>query len=159
MKSPQIGSVLIPLYASVLFLTCCSSSIDVDAEQAALLQTDRDFNQASLDYGAAEAVHMYLADGAIMLSGGGEPITGKETIYQLMAAGAGNVLVWIPRRAEVSRNGELGWTWGTYEVRAPGAKNGPALSSGNYVNIWRKQEDGTWKVIVDIGSVKPPPKD
>lgn len=159
MKSSRIHIAPPALFMSVLMLIGCSSSIDVNAEQAALLQTDRDFNQASLDYGAAEAFHMYLADNAIMLSGGGEPITGKENIYQLMAAGSGNVLIWVPRRAEVSRSGDLGWTWGTYEVRAPEAENGPTLSSGNYVNVWRKQEDGTWKVIVDIGSVKPAPND
>jgi ketosteroid isomerase-like protein len=157
MKSMPVSISLPAIFIAFFVLVGCSSSTDVAAEEAALLRTDRDFNQASLDFGAAEAFHMYLADDAMMLSGGGEPITGKETIYQLMSAGAGNVLTWIPRKAEVSRSSDLGWTWGTYEVRAPGVENGPALSSGNYVNIWRKQGDGTWKVLVDIGSVKSSP--
>ncbi|UCD39244.1 MAG: nuclear transport factor 2 family protein [Fidelibacterota bacterium] len=142
----------------ILVATGCSS-IDVEAEQAALLQTDREFNQASLEYGAAKAFHMYLAQDAIMLSGGGDPITGRETVYELMSAGTGNILTWTPMKSEVARSGDLGWTWGTYEVKSPGAPEGPALSSGNYVNVWRKQADGSWKVIVDIGSKKPAEKE
>jgi ketosteroid isomerase-like protein len=34
-----------------------------------------------------------------------------------------------------------------------------ADGSGNYVTIWRRQPDGSWKVAVDIGNQDAPPPD
>ena len=31
-----------------------------------------------------------------------------------------------------------------------------ADGAGNYVTIWRRQGDGSWKVAVDIGNADPP---
>jgi len=33
----------------------------------------------------------------------------------------------------------------------------PTVRYGKYVNVWRKQKDGKWKVIVDLGNPSPPP--
>jgi ketosteroid isomerase-like protein len=57
----------------------------------------------------------------------------------------------------VAKSGELGWTWGTYELHTKDADGKPVIRYGKYVNVWRKQKNGEWKVIVDLGNPSPPP--
>ena len=33
----------------------------------------------------------------------------------------------------------------------------PVIVNGHYVTIWKKQDDGTWKVAVDAGGPSAPP--
>jgi hypothetical protein len=75
-----------------------------------------------------------------------------------MSSGPASLLTWEPQRAEVARSGELGWTWGTYEVRPEGDLEAEPLAYGKYVNVWRTQPDRTWKVIVDTGNSSPAPE-
>jgi ketosteroid isomerase-like protein len=147
----------IQLFALLMILGC-SSTVDVDAEQQRLLEADRAFAQASIDHGAAEAFRMFLAEDALMLPAGGTPITGRDTIFEGMSSGPASLLTWEPQRAEVARSGELGWTWGTYEVRPEGDLEAEPLAYGKYVNVWRTQPDRTWKVIVDTGNSSPAPE-
>jgi ketosteroid isomerase-like protein len=56
------------------------------------------------------------------------------------------VLRWEPLGAEVS--GNLGYTYGLYR-----SSNG----YGKYVSVWKKQRDGSWKIVVDAGNTSPAP--
>ncbi len=68
-----------------------------------------------------------------------------------------SALSWEPKKAEVAKSGELGWTWGTFELHTKDAEGKPVVRYGKYVNIWRKQKDGAWKVILDMGNASPAP--
>lgn len=131
---------------------------DMEEETARLLQTDKDFAAASLEHGAAEAFRMYLHDDAIMFSRGRHAVRGSDSIYKIMSAGAGSYsLEWTPRAAEVAVSGELGWSWGEYTFTSTGGDGIESRSYGKYVNVWRKNTEGEWKVIADIGNESPPP--
>ena len=120
-----------------------------------LLQVDKDFAKASEAKGAAEAFALFLAEDAMQLPGGAHPLFGRKAIVENM--GSGYLLKWEPKKAEVAKSGELGWTWGTYELHTKDADGKPTVRYGKYVNVWRKQKDGRWKVIVDLGNPSPPP--
>jgi ketosteroid isomerase-like protein len=148
----------------VLLITFCVSvpvlgndllNQEVPDAAKSLLDTDRDFAKTSESKGAAEAFSMYLAEDAMQLPGGSQPIYGRKAIVQ--ALGSGYVLKWDPKKAEVAKSGELGWTWGTFEVHSTDPQGKPVVQYGKYVNVWRKQKDGSWKVIVDLGNPSPPP--
>ena len=65
-------------------------------------------------------------------------------------------LSWRPIYADVSAAGDLGYTTGPYELRKdPG--DPVAASFGNYITIWQRQPDSTWKVLIDLGTANPPP--
>ncbi len=65
-------------------------------------------------------------------------------------------LTWTPNRAEVARSGELGYTSGTYDMTfSAGGKN--VVDKGKYVTVWKKQADGSWKVLLDIFNTDLPP--
>jgi ketosteroid isomerase-like protein len=66
-------------------------------------------------------------------------------------------LTWQPTRADVSRSGDLGYTVGSFERKSSDPQGNPAVRRGKYVTIWKKQADGNWKVVVDIGNLDQPP--
>ena len=56
---------------------------------------------------------------------------------------------WQPKGAAIAESGELGYTYGVYTVAL---KNKDTLIHGTYVNIWKKQPDGSWKLVLDSGN-------
>jgi ketosteroid isomerase-like protein len=136
----------------------CSSKIDLEKEKNNLLNTDIEFSRTSVEKGAAEAFYLYLADDAVQLPAGLPPIVGREKIRESMSGSSKAVLKWEPARAEVAKSGDLGYTWGNYELSWQGEEGKTEKLYGKYLNIWKKQPDGTWKAIVDIGNQAPPPK-
>lgn len=141
-----------------LFAAGCTppatQQVDLAAEQAALLQTDQDFSDLSRDSSAAAAFEHYLAEDALVLSAGGEP-TGRDSLVAGMPSNL--VLTWDPQRAEVSVGADMGWTWGRYEARSTTPEGEELISYGKYLNVWSKQPDGSWRVVVDIGNANPNP--
>ena len=136
----------------------CQPRIDHEQEQKVLLETDKAFSRHSRDSGAAEAFNHYLADDALQLPASRQPLSGREAIYRELKASEGSyVLQWEPKHADVSLNGDMGYTWGTFTVTIQDSLGKSNQRFGKYVNVWKKQADGSWKVVVDIGNQNPSP--
>jgi len=134
-----------------VLLAGCSLHQNTHEETQILLNTDREFAQMSLEQGTANAFRAFLADSAMELLATGEPTIGRENIFSEMAKdSSGSILSWVPKQAEIAQSGELGYTWGTYRLLQK--DKATVLGIGKYLNIWKKQADGTWKVAVDIGN-------
>jgi ketosteroid isomerase-like protein len=59
----------------------------------------------------------------------------------------GSQLGWYPVMADVAFSGELGYTTGPWTS----SQNKQTTGAGEYVTVWCKQPDGTWKFVVDMG--------
>jgi ketosteroid isomerase-like protein len=55
--------------------------------------------------------------------------------------------------------GDLGYTFGLYTFRSKKADGKMTTTYGKYTTIWKKQKDGTWKVLLDMGNLVPAPKE
>jgi len=134
-------------------------AVNVEKEKAKLLNTDRDFATLSLNRGAAEAFRMYLAEDAMQMTSFGEPVVGRDKICQGMTESAGiYVLDWVPQDGEVAKSGDMGWTWGKFTFYFLNKSGEIKMSYGKYLDVWKKQKDGSWKVVVDIGNSSPAPE-
>ena len=143
----------------VLGMLSCDVQNDQDTEQRRLLNTDRQFAQMSLDQGAAAAFRHYLTSDAMELSPNQHPLLGREAIYQGMLAGGGDyTLSWEPQQARVSASEDMGWTWGKYLLTYLDDQGQEQQRFGKYLNIWERQEDGNWRVVVDMGNSSPAPE-
>ncbi|MBI2683570.1 MAG: hypothetical protein HYX26_10240 [Acidobacteriales bacterium] len=58
-------------------------------------------------------------------------------------------LDWWPVYSDVSAAGDLGFNTGPYEVTDDAGKNPPNF--GYFFSVWKKQPDGSWKVVLDVG--------
>jgi ketosteroid isomerase-like protein len=82
-------------------------------------------------------------------------VEGLEQVLAALGEGddPGYRLLWQPQFAEAAAAGDMGWTWGQYQVLA----EGETISTGKYLNVWTRQADGRWKVRADIGNQRPAP--
>jgi len=55
----------------------------------------------------------------------------------------------------VSASADLGYSYGTAEFKPRDASK--QVEYGNYVRIWKKQTDGSWKIVLDLLSSAPKP--
>ena len=138
-----------------------SKSVSMAAmdEREALMQADRDFDRATAETGVEGWVSYFAEDGQ-MFPAGAEMVSGRQAIREAMAPAFGDPefsLRWKPLGADVSRAGDLGYTYGTYVARGPSPQGGAVERHGKYVSIWKKQADGSWKIVVDIGNSSPQP--
>jgi ketosteroid isomerase-like protein len=121
-----------------------------------LMQADRDFAMATAERGVEGWVSYFAPNGAMITAGRGE-VEGHDAIREIMApvlADSAPRLLWEPIRAEVGHGGDLGYTIGrSQRVARDSAET--LLGTGNYLTVWRRQADGTWKVERDIGTYTP----
>jgi ketosteroid isomerase-like protein len=112
-----------------------------------LIETERAFSRLSAEKGLPTAFATYLADDALVFRP--LPVPGKP-LYQNRPAMPGVRLTWEPAKAGISRDGDLGFTTGPWELvyEQDGAQK---TSYGHFVSIWKKQPDGAWRVAIDLG--------
>jgi len=134
-------------------------SVNTEKVRDELLKLEREFASAAAKDTAA-AFDAQAADDIRLMRDGRAPFVGKDAMRKAFAADMGT-LTWEPSQAAASRSGELGYTYGTYELRRASAS---AVERGHYVRIWkkksdgRKNSDGAWKVVLDLLNPLPPPR-
>jgi ketosteroid isomerase-like protein len=135
-------------------------AIDLEAQRSALIDADKAWYDAYIS--SETPVDTFLSgmvDDARFQFADMPPAHGKDEIRPLVEQ-MENMMdsaVWTPTAAEVSSSGDLGYTVGTYEMTMEVDGN-PVTVNGHYVTIWRKQDDGSWKVAVDTGGPSAPPE-
>ena len=125
---------------------------------AELMEADRTFARETAERGVEGWVAWFAEDGAMYLPGG-EPVRGAEAIREVMATfldAPGNSLRWEPSEARPGTGGDMGYTVGRYESQREGADGEVSRSTGTYLTVWSRQDDGSWKVVADLGNMDPP---
>ncbi len=151
---------LFTLVATVLFSNghpYASASQQANADT--LRQLEAEFMKAAAEHGSQGYLSYYAddADDAVEVPNGAPIIQGKVNI----AKGMGfldqkdNHLTWVPVGADISASGDLGYTYGTFEFRSKDKDGKTVVDHGKYTSIWKKQKDGSWKVVLDMGNASP----
>jgi ketosteroid isomerase-like protein len=126
-------------------------NLETEAGRLALVKMEDEFSKHLAAKTTVDAFLSYLADDVRLFRTGAFPAVGREAAGAMLAAKPG-VLTWQVTKAEVSRSGDLGYSYGSYEFKAGDGK----AESGNYLRIWKKQPDGKWKVMLDLLNPIPP---
>lgn len=144
-----------PLLAAALIFAGCAGEAPpaAPADPSVLMDADRAFAAAVANGGTDAWVSWFATDGAQIVPDAGE-IRGSDAIRKLMAPldDPANKLTWTPLRADIAASGDLGWTTGTYVSTTTLPDGTTTERDGRYVTIWRKQADGSWKVVMDLGN-------
>ncbi|ATL48084.1 hypothetical protein COR50_13425 [Chitinophaga caeni] len=120
-----------------------------DALRKELMAADSSFSALSAGIGHKKAFLSYIdsTDGTLIRAGK-PPVKGKDALAILAATSdSGATLTWKPLFADVAASGELGYTYGTYTYNTTDTS-----IKGNYCSIWRKNNRGNWRFVVDIGN-------
>lgn len=149
MKKQRIAFFLFCLLALGVFHVMTSQENPL----ASLVKAELAFSKLSETKGIREAFLTCLADDALVFRPG--PVEGKK--FYSEQKDVSGYLTWKPAFADISLAGDLGYTTGPYEFRKSKEDKGPA-SYGHYVSIWRREKDGAWRVVIDVGVGHPPLK-
>jgi ketosteroid isomerase-like protein len=151
--------ILVLLVAALMFPNAhptVSASPKPTAETLKLLEAE--FMKAATEKGS-QGYMSYYADDSVELPNGAPAIQGKANIAKTMGFldDKNNHLSWAPVGANISASGDLGYTYGTFEFRSKDKDGKSTVEHGKYTSIWKLQQDGTWKVVLDMGNSTPQP--
>ena len=143
------------VFVAILFVPNAtrSTSASTKATADALRQLEGEFMKAAAEHGS-EGYLSYYADDAVEVPNGAPLIRGKVNIAKTMGFldDKNNRLTWTPVGADISASGDLGYTYGTYEFTSKDKEGKTVVDHGKYTSIWKKQGDGSWKVVLDMGN-------
>ncbi len=154
MRRLPVAGTLVLSVALISFAPACRQAPPdtLVADERAVRNADRATLKAAQAKDLERNLSFYTDDASVFPPNA--PIaTGKEAIHTFLAQGfenAGFAIDWQPTKVEVSRGGDLAYTQGTYELTMNDPKGKPVTERGKYVNVWKKQPDGTWKMVADI---------
>jgi len=118
-----------------------------------LLEIDREFARLSVEKGANESFLTYLDDDCVLLRPNRNPVLGRQKIEEMFSTpDTSFTLRWEPLFADIARSGDLGYTYGIYKVEMNSPEGKPITREGTYVTIWKKDQDGKWKFVLDTGN-------
>jgi len=157
MKWPLVFLTLVILVASTLgcpkqVQKPLEESVRVQAEIEAVRQADIGFLKSVSDRNI-ERVLEYYADDPVWLVPDVPTMTGKDAIREFWGkdfAKPDYALAWEPTKIEVSQSGDLAYSLGNWSAENKDEKGNTVPVGGEYVFVWKKTTNGTWKVAVDI---------
>ena len=144
--------VLVVVSLCVLALAGFASSgqhFDVEADRAALVAADAG-HLKSFKSGDVDEIFSFYDAEAILFPPCGGSVEGETQRQGTQAfLESGGEVNYEMDRAEVASGGGMGYTYGRLQVITKGADGQPVTQSGWNTHVWKKQDDGSWKIIVD----------
>jgi ketosteroid isomerase-like protein len=147
--------LLLFLFASAGVTLAQSNQKEADAVRAA----DAAWLNAWATKDVDKSVAFFDEQGS-MLSPGDPIATGKRALTKLIASGFALTdykLAWVPDKVGVAHSGDLGYTSGTYDWSFRDSSGRMVFDKGKYLTLWKKQPDGSWKVLFDMFNSDLPP--
>jgi uncharacterized protein (TIGR02246 family) len=126
-------------------------AVDLKADEEAIRKADADWVRAAQSK-QADAWLAFYTDDAVVLPPNDALANGRESARKSIAgllALPGLAITWQPTKVVVARSGDLAAVIGAYSLdfTDPGGK--PASDRGKLLEVWTRQDDGTWKCSVD----------
>ncbi len=148
-------AVTMPVVVAAAVVMVASHSVRAreKADASVLSKADIAFARATAESGM-EGFLSFVADDAATIWPDAPVIAGKKAFGEHWAPllnDPARSIRWEPIMARISEEGDLGYTVGWSEITRTDAEGKRAVRTGKYVTIWRRQPDGSWKVVFDSG--------
>jgi ketosteroid isomerase-like protein len=139
-------SVVIVLLATAS-LSAQSSELPQSLTQ--MIETEEAFAARALVVGWKQAFLEYFAPDAIGFDQG-QAGPAREQLANAPDPPPDLQLIWEPRFGDIAGSGDLGYLTGPVRsVRA--SRDGGKPRYSNYASVWKRQRDGSFKVVMDVG--------
>jgi len=150
MKTPKI-----PHAVAALFVGACTTqqpTVDVEQELVALRAAATAYHEAASAKDGEAVVGMY-DQAAVMIPPNADLVEGLNEVQNYrfgFIETPGVELEFELVRAEVSAAGDIGWTLAIGEITINQPEGPPGRDQVRDFHTWKKQADGSWKVVVDV---------
>jgi ketosteroid isomerase-like protein len=149
-----------PIAAAAFCLLLAGPAAAQNAAQEAaalIMKADTELEQAVVARDAQRFLS-FIAEITTFNGGAANEIHGRDAVMKTWAPffePNGPTLTWEPTKAEVLGGGDIGYSIGTSMYRGIGANKESVESRAEYIAVWRKQRDGSWKIVFDVASTLP----
>jgi ketosteroid isomerase-like protein len=144
--------LIIIMFLSLLISSCSENEKDdqVKKWKQEIENTELEFADMASKEGLQKAFLSYAADDAV-LNRNNTILKGKEAIkdYFENQTLSDVKLVWAPDFIEVSRSGDLGYTYGKFNFSAIDTTGNKIEAQGIFHSVWKRQADGNWRFVWD----------
>jgi len=134
-----------------LFVGCGATPVDTRGDEATIRSLDTEWVKAAQAKSVDQWVAFYSDDAAVLPAN--EPMATDKASVRKSVSGLlglpGVDLSWQPTRVEVARAGDIAYVYGTYRLSFEESPGKRSEDRGKIVEIWKKQDGGSWKCIVD----------
>ena len=119
-----------------------------------MVKTEQAFSQMAKDKNIRDAFMAFIADDGLLFRPGA--VNGKKWMLEhpVPPSDKKPLLAWQPNFAGMAQAGDLGFTTGPWEFKDDIEDKTPS-GYGHFVTLWKKQADGSWKFVVDLGITHP----
>lgn len=150
-----------------LFLFSCNTkkdemqnlviTVNKDSLQNVLINIDKSWSDSAQIKGFNKSRLDFAADNAINMLDKGMPLIGKNAISDFASSRSDSLfsIQWKALKAEVSDLGDMGYTFGSWELKTKTSKGNDTIIYGDYLTVWKKQLDNSWKYVIDGGNETP----
>ncbi len=142
---------------AIIFVVLCTAVIaQAQTPLEEMVKTEQAFSKMAEEKNTRDAFLAFIADDGLLFRPGA--VNGKKWLLdhpgQPPPPGKKPLLAWQPNFAGMSASGDMGFTTGPWESK-PDIKDPKPSGYGHFVTVWKKQPDGTWKFVVDLGITHP----
>lgn len=152
-KSSRRVSTFLFLLMLAFSIACQSQATDTRAaDEATLRKLDDEWSKA---VGArdVEKTVSYYSDDAVVMPPNIPTLTGKQPIralWQSMLESPAFSGGWKATKVDVAQSGDLAYVSGNYEFNETDRSGNAITDRGKYLEVWKKQSDGSWKCVADM---------
>ncbi|HET7287580.1 MAG TPA: nuclear transport factor 2 family protein [Pyrinomonadaceae bacterium] len=140
----------------VVVVMCLVVQLSVQAQSALqeMVKTEQAFSKMAEQKPTQDAFLAFIADDGLLFRPGA--VNGKKWMLEHPSPPTDEkpLLAWQPSFAGMSASGDMGFTTGPWEFKGD-VKDEKPSAYGHFVTVWKKQADGTWKFVVDLGISHP----
>lgn len=141
---------------SAALLAACNQApapVDPARDLEAIRAIEASLSNAMQANDIETALSVYAPNAAFIVSG--EELTTSEEArragFEAMIADPNMALSLSPSDAGVSASGDLAYTTATYAFTyTDPATQQPVTSNGHNLTVWRKDEEGRWRIVADF---------
>ena len=133
--------------------SCNEEKVDTKKEGEKLMEVSREWAKTAATNDVDKIVS-YWSDDAVFFSADHPTLNGKKEIRQMvesMSKIPGFEISWKPISASVSESGDMGYLIEENAFTVNDSAGNPHTTYGRAVTIWKKDKNGEWKNVVEIG--------
>jgi len=144
---------VILLLFGIILCNCKDDRIPLKEQwEEEIKNTETAFSNMAQKEGIAKAFLKYADEDAVLMRNN-HLIVGKKAIeedFMKKAEALKNItLKWTPDFVDVASSGDLGYTYGEYELIGTDSLGNKQIDTGIFHTVWKRQEDGSWKFVFD----------
>lgn len=144
----------------LLSMGCTEATVDRDEEAQKLMNLSQEWSEVA-STGNIDSLMTYWSDDAVMMAPDQPPLRGKEAIRSFVEASGqipGFEVSWEPLSAHISNDGSMAYLIERNKMAFNDSLGNRVVENNKVVTVWQKNEDGSWKNVIDMWNSDPSQK-